>query len=161
MTKAIDTLLRRIALAAMAAGAVSANPASAAASKTLGIETIASLSAGDLDVGSGRGNAALRRLFPTGENACSKPENLPFGRMCAWYPDPDGDAPWPGLFLAIDHGRIVSIVAPDVSRLDSKVWACDASGGEDGVTICHVHTVPPELRLRWSAAWQQFLNAAN
>ena len=163
MKSKIHILLRRIALAATAASAVSAIPASAAAPETLGIDTIATLSAGDLDVGSARGNAALRRLFPTGEKACNRPEQLPFDRMCAWFSNPDGDSPWPDLMLAIDHGRIVSVVTPDtnIGRLDHKVWACDPINGEGGVVSCSVQTVPPELRQRWTAGWKQFIDSVN
>lgn len=161
MTKTIPFLLRRIALAATAAGAALAVPASAAQPKTLGIETIAALSSDDLDVGSARGNAALRTLFPTGTNACDRLERLPFERMCAWFPDPDGDSAWPDLFLAIDHGRIVSIVATDVGKLDRKVWACDRDDGDGAAVTCSVQTVPPELRQRWSAAWKQYIDSVN
>lgn len=161
MTRTIHILLRRMALAATVAGVALAAPASAAAPKTLGIETIAALSADDLDVSSARGDAALRRLFPTGANACDRLERLPFERMCAWFPDPDGDSPWPDLFLAIDHGRIVSIVATDVGKLDRKVWACDPNDDDGAAVTCSVQTVPPELRQRWSAAWKQYIDSVN
>ncbi|MGF7146982.1 hypothetical protein FHS96_000591 [Sphingomonas zeicaulis] len=148
-------------LAITAASAASAAQATAAAPEALGIDTIAALSAADLEVGSARGNAALRRLFPTGANACEKQERLPFERTCAWFSNPNSDVIWPDLFLAIDHGRIVSIMTTDVDKLDRKVWACDPGNGDGGAVTCSVQSVPPELRQRWSAAWKQYIDSVN
>ncbi|AHE54756.1 hypothetical protein [Sphingomonas sanxanigenens] len=161
MKTKISIWLRRIMIAVTAAGASLAVSAAAAAPETLGIDTIAALSAADLDVSSSRGNAALRRLFPKGANACGKQERLPFERTCAWFSNPDGDSIWPDLFLAIDHGRIVSIVATDVGKLDRKIWACDPGNGDGGAVTCSVQAVPPELRQRWSAAWKQYIDSVN
>jgi hypothetical protein len=144
----------------LATGMILVTTPAAAIPPTTGVDALARLSAADLDTARPAGRAFLKSLFPN--PACGKPdtEHLPFDRLCNWASDPNSDDVFPDLMVAMNKGRIVSVVTVEHERLNPGIWTCEKAA-EGQAALCFAKTIDAATQRLWSQAWHAYLSSVS